>query len=65
MAADVRGDAYEGLLEKNAQGVRGGARQHFKPAAPQNPAIGPGLRVPGPPPARTTTPAASCRTYSE
>ena len=33
MAADVKGDAYEGLLEKNAQDVKGGARQYFTPRA--------------------------------
>ena len=27
--ADVKGDAYEGLLEKNAQDVKGGAGQYF------------------------------------
>lgn len=31
MAADVKGDAYEGLLEKNAQDVKGGAGQYFTP----------------------------------
>ncbi len=29
--ADVKGDAYEGLLEKNAQDVKGGAGQYFTP----------------------------------
>ena len=33
MAADVKGDAYEGLLEKNAQDVKGGAGQYFTPRA--------------------------------
>jgi type I restriction enzyme M protein len=31
MAADVKGDAYEGLLERNAQDVKGGAGQYFTP----------------------------------
>jgi type I restriction enzyme M protein len=31
--ADVKGDAYEGLLEKNAQDVKGGAGQYFTPRA--------------------------------
>lgn len=29
--ADVKGDVYEGLLEKNAQDVKGGAGQYFTP----------------------------------
>ena len=29
--ADVKGDAYEGLLEKNAADVKGGAGQYFTP----------------------------------
>ena len=31
MSSDVKGDAYEGLLEKNAQDVKGGAGQYFTP----------------------------------
>ena len=31
MSADVKGDAYEGLLEKNAQDTKGGAGQYFTP----------------------------------
>ncbi|MBI2359862.1 MAG: SAM-dependent DNA methyltransferase [Deltaproteobacteria bacterium] len=31
MSADVKGDAYEGLLEKNAQDVKTGAGQYFTP----------------------------------
>jgi type I restriction enzyme M protein len=31
MASDVKGDAYEGLLERNAQDVKGGAGQYFTP----------------------------------
>jgi type I restriction enzyme M protein len=33
MSSDVKGDAYEGLLEKNAQDVKGGAGQYFTPRA--------------------------------
>src|SRR5690606_21599678 len=29
MSADVKGDAYEGLLERNAQDIKGGAGQYF------------------------------------
>ena len=31
LAADVKGDAYEGLLQKNAEDVKGGAGQYFTP----------------------------------
>ena len=31
LTTDVKGDAYEGLLEKNAQDVKGGAGQYFTP----------------------------------
>ncbi|MGH8116996.1 MAG: HsdM family class I SAM-dependent methyltransferase, partial [Rhodanobacteraceae bacterium] len=31
--SDVKGDAYEGLLEKNAADVKGGAGQYFTPRA--------------------------------
>ena len=31
MSADVKGEAYEGLLEKNAEDVKGGAGQYFTP----------------------------------
>ena len=31
LSADVKGDAYEGLLEKNAEDVKGGAGQYFTP----------------------------------
>jgi type I restriction enzyme M protein len=31
LESDVKGDAYEGLLEKNAQDVKGGAGQYFTP----------------------------------
>ncbi len=31
MSADVKGDAYEGLLEKNAQDTKTGAGQYFTP----------------------------------
>ncbi len=33
LAADVKGDAYEGLLEKNAEDVKSGAGQYFTPRA--------------------------------
>jgi len=31
MTADVKGDAYEGLLERNAQDIKSGAGQYFTP----------------------------------
>ena len=31
MSADVKGDAYEGLLQKNAEDVKGGAGKYFTP----------------------------------
>ncbi len=31
MEADVKGDAYEGLLQKNAEDIKGGAGQYFTP----------------------------------
>ena len=31
MGADVKGDAYEGLLEKNAQDTKSGAGQYYMP----------------------------------
>ncbi len=33
LEADVKGDAYEGLLQKNAEDVKGGAGQYFTPRA--------------------------------
>lgn len=33
LSADVKGDAYEGLLQKNAEDVKGGAGQYFTPRA--------------------------------
>jgi type I restriction enzyme M protein len=33
LSADVTGDAYEGLLQKNAEDVKGGAGQYFTPRA--------------------------------
>jgi type I restriction enzyme M protein len=33
MGADVKGDAYEGLLERNAQAIKSGAGQYFTPRA--------------------------------
>jgi type I restriction enzyme M protein len=31
MSSDVKGEAYEGLLERNAQGIKSGAGQYFTP----------------------------------
>ena len=33
LGADVKGDAYEGLLERNAQDIKSGAGQYFTPRA--------------------------------
>ncbi len=33
MGTDVKGDAYEGLLERNAQDIKSGAGQYFTPRA--------------------------------
>ena len=33
MGADVKGDVYEGLLERNAEDTRSGAGQYFTPRA--------------------------------
>jgi type I restriction enzyme M protein len=33
MGADVKGDAYEGLLERNAKDIKSGAGQYFTPRA--------------------------------
>jgi len=33
LGTDVKGDAYEGLLQKNAEDVKGGAGQYFTPRA--------------------------------
>ncbi|MGH7325316.1 MAG: type I restriction-modification system subunit M [Candidatus Rokuibacteriota bacterium] len=33
MSSDVKGDAYEGLLERNAQDIKSGAGQYFTPRA--------------------------------
>ena len=33
LGVDVKGDAYEGLLQKNAEDVKGGAGQYFTPRA--------------------------------
>ena len=53
---DVKGDAYEGLLEKNAQDTKGGAGQYFTPR-PLDP--GHRGRDAAPPPARrSATPPA-------
>jgi type I restriction enzyme M protein len=34
MSADVKGDAYEGLLERDAQDLKSGAGQYFTPPSP-------------------------------
>jgi hypothetical protein len=34
MGADVKGDAYEGLLEKNAQDIKSGAGQYRRGSGP-------------------------------
>jgi type I restriction enzyme M protein len=31
LSADIKGDAYEGLLERNARDTKSGARQYFTP----------------------------------
>src|SRR5450432_2605757 len=33
LSSDLKGDAYEGLLQKNAEDVKGGAGQYFTPRA--------------------------------
>ena len=33
LGSDVKGDAYEGLLERNAQDIKSGAGQYFTPRA--------------------------------
>ena len=49
MSADVKGDAYEGLLEKNAQDTKTGAGQYFTP----RPLIRAMVDVTGPQPGET------------
>ena len=49
MSADVKGDAYEGLLEKNAQDTKSGAGQYFTP----RPLIAAMVDVIGPKPKET------------
>jgi len=49
MSADVKGDAYEGLLEKNAQDTKSGAGQYFTP----RPLIRAMVDVMGPKPGET------------
>ena len=34
MSSDVKGEAYEGLLERNAQDIKSGAGQYFTPRPP-------------------------------
>jgi hypothetical protein len=48
LSADVKGDAYEGLLQKNAEDVKGGAGQYFTP----RPLIAAMVDVVAPQPAR-------------
>jgi type I restriction enzyme M protein len=50
LEADVKGDAYEGLLEKNAADVKGGAGQYFTPRPLINSIVkvmkpGPGMKI--------------------
>ena len=33
LGADMKGDIYEGLLERNAEDMKSGARQYFTPRA--------------------------------
>src|SRR5450755_2681980 len=49
LGADVKGDAYEGLLQKNAEDVKGGAGQYFTP----RPLIAAMVEVMGPQPGQT------------
>ncbi len=49
LSADVKGDAYEGLLQKNAEDVKGGAGQYFTP----RPLISAMVEVMGPRPGQT------------
>ena len=49
LAVDVKGDAYEGLLQKNAEDVKGGAGQYFTP----RPLIATMVEVVGPTPGQT------------
>jgi type I restriction enzyme M protein len=49
LSADVKGDAYEGLLQKNAEDVKGGAGQYFTP----RPLIAAMVEVVAPQPAQT------------
>ena len=49
LSSDVKGDAYEGLLEKNAQDIKSGAGQYFTP----RPLIDAIVRVIAPQPGET------------
>ncbi len=49
LGVDVKGDAYEGLLQKNAEDVKGGAGQYFTPRA----LIAAMVEVVGPQPGQT------------
>ena len=61
LGADVKGDIYEGLLERNAEDTKSGAGQYFTPRA-ADPGDG-GMRAPAsrtrPSPIRPAAPAAS------
>ena len=45
LGADVKGDAYEGLLERNAQDIKSGAGQYFTPRALIQMAVGAGVAL--------------------
>ena len=57
LSADVKGDAYEGLLQKNAEDVKGGAGQYFTPRA----LIAAMVDVIAPQPGQSKIGRASCR----
>jgi type I restriction enzyme M protein len=59
MGADVKGDAYEGLLEKNAQDTKSGAGQYFTPR-PLIQAMVDCIAPAGTSATRPAAPAASC-----
>ena len=61
MSADVKGDAYEGLLEKNAQDTKSGAGQYFTPRALIQAMVDVMAPSPArPSPTRPAAPAAFC-----
>ncbi len=45
MGTDVKGDIYEGLLEKNAEDTKSGAGQYFTPCATRPVSTSSGLRT--------------------